>query len=167
MKSVLGVGLLVLLAGCAGSMAPPVNSGHPFARPGTHPGTTTDFRVTIEQKSASMSMATAADNNAPVAPVDIDYAIAITNKTKDAVTVRHITLLYRDPERAIPRRTRNYEMTIPPGTTGKVDDFWLQMRANDAGPGPMPASLRADIEFEGPQGKRLESFLCYVSRPGR
>ena len=165
MKKVLGVGLLIFLAGCAGNIAP-VRSGHDFVRPGTQPSTTTDFRVTIEQKSAAMSMATAVDNNTPVAPVDIDYAIAITNKTKDPVTVRHITLLYRDPERAIPRRTRNYDKTIAPGATEKVDDFWLQMRANDAGPGPMPGSIRADIEFEGPQGKRLESFLCYVRRAG-
>ena len=116
MKSVLAVGLLVLLAGCAGTMAPASN-GPRFVMAGAHPqATTTDFMVAIEQKSASMAMATAVDNNTPVAPFDVDYAIAITNRTKDAVTVRHITLLYGDSERTIPRRTRNYNMTIAPGT---------------------------------------------------
>jgi hypothetical protein len=162
MNKVLGIGLLGLLAGCAGTVAP-ANNGLRFAT-AENRNTTTDIVVRVEQKNASIAMATAVDNNAPTAPLDIDYAIAITNKTKDAVTIRHITLLYRDPVREVPRRTRNYNMTIAPGATGRVDDFWLQMRANDAGPGPMPGSVRADIEFEGPQGTRRESFLCYVRR---
>jgi hypothetical protein len=125
---------------------------------------TQDFAVAIEQENAPIAMPTAVINDRAAAPLDLKFAVSITNRTKDPVTVRHITLKYRDPGREAPRRTRNYSTTIAPGATEKFD-FWLTMRSNDNDARPFtPPVLPSEIEFEGPHGKRLESFVSRVTR---
>ena len=159
MKTILGLGLIALLAGCASVTGPSANVAM------RTPNTTTDFVVTMKQKNAPIAMPTAVNDDRAAAPIDIEYAISITNRTNDPVTVRHITLKYRDDSsRTVPRRTRNYEKTIAPGATEAVD-FWVQMHGGDAGP-YRPGLYPAEIQFDGPHGKRTESFLVYVQRPG-
>jgi hypothetical protein len=165
MKNFFAIGLLVLLAGCAGNMASvDTGGGVTLAAAGdTQADTTTDFDVAIEQTSASMAMPTSANDRTPVAPLDIKYAISVTNNTKEAVTLRHITLSSPDGPFVIENSMRNYKKTIAPGATEKVD-FWARAQAADANVGAStPALVRTMIEFEGPQGKRTESFMRNVN----
>jgi hypothetical protein len=135
-----------------------------FAAAGdTQADTTTDFDVTIEQTAAPMAMPTSANDRTPVAPLDIKYAIHITNGTKDVVTVRHITLSSPEGAFVIPTTMRNYHEKIAPGASVSVN-FWAQANASDANLGAKtPALVRMMIEFEGPQGKRTESFMRDVN----
>ncbi|HEX7190727.1 MAG TPA: hypothetical protein VF381_04050 [Thermoanaerobaculia bacterium] len=165
MKKLLGIGVLVLLAGCAGNMASvDTGGGITFAAAGdTQSDTTNDFEVAVEQANMPMSMPTSANDRTPVAPLDIKYAISITNLTKEAVTVRHITLSSPEGPFVIRTTMRNYKKTIGPGATEKVE-FWAQAQAADANVGAAtPALVRTMIEFEGPQGKRTESFMRDVN----
>jgi hypothetical protein len=157
MRRVFEVPLLILFAGCATVTGPhAIVERQPVS-------TTKDFLVRIEQKNEPVAMPTAVVNDRAATPIDIDYAISITNRTHDPVTVRHITLKYRDPNRVAPRRTRDYSTTIVPGATEKFD-FWLEVHTNDPSP-YAPGILQSEIEFEAPQGKRLERFVTPVSRP--
>lgn len=171
MKSTFGPALLVLLAGCATVTGP----GRPVVVAGRiNRDTTRDFVVAIRQEhkaavtpqSEPIAYPDAGIERSAAPPLDIQYAISITNRTKDPVTVRHITLEYRDVNRTVARRTRNYSKTIAPGAKEKFD-FWLELHSNDLmGANPVtPAILPSQIEFEGPQGTRLESFVTPVSRP--
>ncbi len=165
MKTLAGIAALLLLAGCAGNMAS-ANDGAGVtlvAAGDTQADTTTDFDVKVEQTAANMAMPTSANDRTPVAPLDIKYAISITNNTKDAVTLRHITLSTPEGPFVIQPIGRNYKKTIAPGATETVD-FWAQAQAADANLGAKtPALVRTMIQFEGPQGKRTESFMRDVN----
>src|SRR5438309_2559826 len=78
MKKLAGIGILILLAGCAGNMASvDTGGGTTFAAAGdTQADTTSDFEVKIEQTSAPVAMPTAKNDRTPVAPLDIKYAIS-------------------------------------------------------------------------------------------
>jgi len=165
MKKLLGAGLLVLLAGCAGNMASvDTGGGVTLAAAGdTQADTTGDFEVTVEQTSASMAMPTSPNDRTPVAPVDVKYAISVMNLTDAPVTLRRITLSTPEGPFVIRTTSRNYKKTIAPGATEKVD-FWAEAIAADANVGAAtPALVRAMIVFEGPQGKRTESFMRNVN----
>jgi hypothetical protein len=165
MKNLFAVGLLVLVAGCAGNMASVDTGGGmtAVAAGDTQADTTTDFDVTVEQTSAPMAMPTSANDRTPVAPLDIKYAISVTNNTKEPVTLRHISLSTPEGPFVIQQRTRSYKTTIAPGATEKVD-FWAQANVADANIGAgTPALVRTIIEFDGPQGKRTESFMRNVN----
>jgi hypothetical protein len=164
MRNVLGITLVILLAGCAGNMAS-VNNGRDNAvlAGDTQSDTTSDFDVTIDQVSAPMAMPTSAHDRTPVAPLDIKYAITITNRTKEPVTVRHITLSTPNGPFEIETRMRNFNEEIAPGGAKQVD-FWARADVRDANLGAAtPALVRAIIEFEGAQGKRTESFMRDVN----
>jgi hypothetical protein len=164
-KNVLAVALLLPLAGCAGNVASVDNGGGvTLAAAGdTQADTTTDFEVAVEQTSAPMAMPTSPHDRTPVAPLDIKYAISITNNTKEPVTLRHISLSTPDGPFVIRQRMRSYKATIAAGGTEKVE-FWAQADVADANLGAAtPALVRAIIEFEGPQGKRTESFMRNVN----
>jgi hypothetical protein len=165
MKNPLAVGLLIFLAGCAGNMASVDNgSGVTAVAAGdTQADTTTDFDVAVEQTSAPMAMPTSSSDRTPVAPLDIKYAISVTNNTKEPVTLRHISLSTPEGPFVIQQRTRSYKTVIAPGATEKVD-FWAQAQVADANMGAAtPALVRAIIQFESPQGKRTESFMRNVN----
>lgn len=169
MKNVLGAGLLILLVllagGCAGNMAS-VNTGGGVtlaAAGDTQADTTGDFDVTVEQTSASMAMPTSPNDRTPVAPVDVKYAITVVNLTDAPVTLRRITLSTPEGPFVIRTTSRNYKKTIAPGAKEKVD-FWAEAIAADANVGAAtPALVRTMILFEGPQGKRTESFMRNVN----
>jgi hypothetical protein len=170
-RNAFGVAFLVLFAGCATVTGP----GRPVVVAGRiNRDTTRDFVVTIQQKNAAVET----PQNAPIAssapgiekatiqpPVNIEYAISIKNRTEDPMTVRHITLEYRDRvNRTAGRRTRDYSTTIAPGATETLN-FWFEIHSDAEGTMPStPGFLPAEIEFEGPHGKRLESFVTPVSR---
>jgi hypothetical protein len=165
MKNYVGIGLLVLAAGCAGNMASVDNgAGVTVAAAGdTQADTTTDFDVNVEQTSAPMAMPTSPNDRTPVAPLDIKYAISVTNNTNEPVTLRHISLSTPDGPFVIRQRTRSYKTTIAPGATEKVE-YWAQADVADANMGAAtPALVRTIIGFEGPQGKRTESFMRNVN----
>lgn len=165
MKKLLAIGTVVLLAGCAGNMASvDTGGGVTFAAAGdTQADTTSDFEVRVEQTSAGVAMPTSSKDRTPVAPLDVKYAISITNLTNEPVTLRHITLSTPDGPFVIPTTMRKYRKTIAPGATEKVD-FWAQANSNDANMGAAtPALVRTMIEFEGPQGKRTESFMRNIN----
>jgi hypothetical protein len=165
MKKLAGIGILLLLAGCAGNMASvDTGGGITFAAAGdTQADTTTDFDVKVEQTSAPLAMPTSRNDRTPVAPLDVKYAISVTNLTTVPVTLRHITLSTPDGPFVIPTTMRKYKKTIAPGATETVD-FWATANASDANMGAAtPALVRAMIEFEGPQGKRTESFMRNVN----
>jgi hypothetical protein len=162
MKSTLGIGLLILMAACAGTHKATNGQAYAVAHGGL-PTTTTDFYVRVEQTSAPpMAIPRSESDPRTATPIDVKYAVAITNKTKDAVTVRHVTLSCRDRYFMIPRSTRNFNKAIAPGATEKMD-FWVSANAPGAEVTIItPGSIGAVIEFEGPQGTRTESFLCPV-----
>ena len=165
MKSLLSIGVVVLLAGCAGNVASVDTGGGvtAVAAGDTQSDTTADFDVTVEQTKAPMAMPTAANDRTPVAPLDIEYAISVTNNTKEPVTLRHISLSTPEGPFKIQQRTRNYKTTIAPGATEKVG-YWAEANAADANMGAAtPALVRTIIEFDGPQGKRTESFMRNVN----
>lgn len=166
MKTLLAVSLLVVFAGCAGNVASVDNGGGGptfVAATDAQSDTTDDFEVVVDQAAAPMAMPVSKDDRTPVAPLDIKYAITITNRTKDPVTVRHIALSSPEGPFVIETRRRNYKQEIAPGGTAKVD-FWARAQARDANLGAAtPSLVRTIIEFESPQGKRSESFMRRVN----
>jgi len=164
MKNFFGITLALLLAGCSGNMASIDNGNASAVLTGdTQSDTTSDFDVRIDQVSAPMAMPTSAHDRTPVAPLDIKYAITITNRTKEPVTIKHITLSTPNGPFEIETRMRNFNEQIAPGDAKKVD-FWARADVRDANLGAAtPALVRAIIEFEGPQGKRTESFMRDVN----
>jgi hypothetical protein len=165
MKKLLAIGAVILFAGCAGNVASvDTGGGVTFAAAGdTQADTTTDFEVKVDQTTASMAMPTSRNDRTPVAPLDIKYAISITNNTKDPVTLRHITMSSPDGPFVIELRPRSYNKKIAPGATEQVD-FWARATVADANVGAAtPSLVRTMIEFEGPQGKRTESFMRNVN----
>ena len=164
MKKLFGIGLLVLLAGCAGnSMSVDNGSGTAAFTGDTQADTTTDFEVQIDQVSAPMAMPTSAHDRTPVAPLDIKYAITITNRTNQPVTVKHITLSTPNGPFELEQRMRAYNEEIAPGGSKKVD-FWARAQVRDANLGAgTPALVRMIIQFQDSQGKRSESFMRDVN----
>ena len=163
-KNLLAVGLLVLLAGCAGNSASIGAGDTNFVAAGdAQSDTTADFDVMVEQAAAPMAMPTSANDRTPTAPLDIRYAISITNMTKEPVTVKHIAMSSPDGAFVIPVIRRNFNQPIAPGATATVD-FWARAQATDANLGAAtPALVRTMIEFVGAQGKRTESFMRRVN----
>jgi hypothetical protein len=163
-KNIFGITLAILLTGCAGNMASVDNGNASAVIAGdTQSDTTSDFDITIDQVSAPMAMPTSANDRTPVAPLDIEYAITITNRTKEPVKVKHITLSTPNGPFEIETRMRNFNEEIAPGDAKKVD-FWARADVRDANLGAKtPALVRAIIQFEGPQGKRTESFMRDVN----
>ena len=164
MKKLLGTGILILLAGCAGNSVAVDNGNGTAAFTGdTQADTTTDFDVKIDQVSAPMAMPTAAHDRTPVAPLDIKYAITVTNRTNEPVTLEHITLSTPNGPFELEQRTRAYNDVIAPGGSKQVD-FWARAQVRDANLGAeTPALVRMIIQFEGAQGKRSESFMRDVN----
>lgn len=164
MKNLFSIGLLVFLAGCAGNSMSVDNANGTAAFTGdTQADTTTDFDVTIEQVSAPMAMPTSANDRTPVAPLDIKYAITVTNRTSEPVTLKHISLSTPNGPFELEQRTRAYNDVIAPGVSKKVD-FWARAQVRDANLGAgTPALVRMIIQFEGSQGKRSESFMRDVN----
>ena len=165
MKKLLAIGSVLLLAGCAGNMASvDTGGGVQFAAAGdTQADTTTDFEVKVEQTNAGMALPTSSKDRTPVAPLDVKYAISITNLTNEPVTVRHITLSTPEGPFVIPTTMRKYKKRIAPGATEKLE-FWAQANSTDANMGAAtPALVRTMIEFEGSQGKHTESFMRNVN----
>lgn len=165
-KNLFAVSLLVVLTACAGNSASvdTGNGGPSFATAGdTQSDTTEDFDVAIEQANTPMAMPTSDRDRTPVAPLDIKYAVSITNRTKETMTVRHITMSTPNGPFQLQQIMRNYKEAISPGAT-KTVDFWARAEVRDANLGAStPALVRTIIQFEGPQGKRTESFMRNVN----
>jgi len=164
MKNLLCAGAVILLAGCAGNSASIDNgNGSAVLTGDTQADTTTDFDVKIDQVNAPMAMPASPNDRTPVAPLDIKYAITVTNRTNDPVTLEHITLSTPNGPFEIEQRTRSYKDVIAPGGSKEVE-FWARATVRDANLGAAtPALVRMIIQFEGPQGKRTESFMRDVN----
>ncbi len=164
MRNLLAIGILVLLAGCAGNSLSVDNDKGTAAFTGdTQADTTNDFDVKIEQVSAPMAMPTSANDRTPIAPLDIKYAITITNRTSEPVTLKHITLSTPNGPFQLEERMRAYNEVIAPGGSKQVE-YWARAQVRDANLGAgTPALVRTIIQFDGSQGKRTESFMRDVN----
>jgi hypothetical protein len=126
--------------------------------------TTHDFDVSVDQIAAPMAMPTSSSERTPVIPLDVQYAITVTNHTSEPVTIQRIALSTPPGPFSIPVTQRSFKTSIAPGASERVE-FWATGNARDANAGAQaPTIIRTRITFETSGGaKRSESFLRRVN----
>jgi hypothetical protein len=95
-------------------------------------------------------------------PINIQYALTVTNPTNDTYKLRRLNLQTVGPG-AYTLRTGDSPMnyTIPPGTTTIQLSAWGRgaggfMRATE------PVSIRGMAYFDGPHGSFVRAFTQYI-----
>jgi hypothetical protein len=162
--AILGASLLLLLAACAGTTSLGTNEATLTATGDIQSETTQDFDVAVDQIAAPMAMPASSGDRTPAAPLDVQYAITVTNHTSEPVTVKRIALSTPPGPFTIPVTQRSFKTSIAPGGNERIE-FWATGNARDANAGAnAPTIIRTRITFETSGGtKRSETFLRRVN----
>jgi hypothetical protein len=156
--------LLALFSACSGMTSMGTDTATLTAAGDIQRETTQDFEVSVEQISTPMAMSTSSSDRTPVTPLDVQYAITVTNHTSEPVTIKRIALSTPPGPFSIPVTQRSFKTPIAPGASEQVE-FWATGNARDANAGAnAPTIVRTRITFETSGGtKRSESFLRRVN----
>jgi len=97
-------------------------------------------------------------------PVDVKYAITVTNRTRESVHLSQIDLQSVGGETPqIDVTTRKFNKTIEPGAKATVE-YWATVHVRDATIGAAgPMVIRTRLHLDAGETKRLESFTRRVN----
>ena len=162
MKSLVSMAVLLLLAGCAGSMVGYEGSGDDYGA------------------SASAAMATEKDSGAeglvvdvslpdppPIFPdtrtIDLDYVFDIANRGTGPVTIKRISIASVAGSYNLERWSQTYKnKTIAVGATDKLGFHARATNVNYSLGLRAPQTVRAEIEFETANGTQKGVFVRNV-----
>jgi len=138
-KALIGLLFLIPLAGC--TTRPVANE-------------TPDFHVDVKKADSRMNRQTSV--------ADVDYRIAITNKTAEPVTLRRVDVDSTSSDIFAHLATRHFDKVIAPGGTESVDCWVAALVFQADRRKHPPVSIRMTMYLDTPVGLRIESFTRTV-----